>query len=78
MPKNLDDIISSPYLCVTKAKEMKATKKQIAEVTAKAIEMNVDVDLAISMLAECSAAMYKVMGAEGVVKGAKGAKLDLS
>lgn len=46
---------------------MKATKKQIEEVTAKAIEMNFSIELALRTLSFCSASMYKSMGAEGVV-----------
>jgi hypothetical protein len=47
---------------------MKATKKQIEEVTAKAIEMGADVNNALSTLAKTSAVIYKSIGAQGVVE----------
>ena len=47
---------------------MKATKKQIAEVTAIALEMNFSADLAVSSLSNCSASIYKAIGAKGVVE----------
>lgn len=50
---------------------MKATKKQIAEVTAKAIELNVDINSALSTLAKTSAVIYKAIGAQGVVEAAE-------
>jgi hypothetical protein len=47
---------------------MKATKKQIAEVTAMANEMDFSVELAIATLNNCSASIYKVIKAMGVVE----------
>lgn len=47
---------------------MKATKKQIAEVTAIATQMNFPVDLALQTLSGCSKSIYDAIGAEGVVK----------
>ena len=47
---------------------MKATKSQIAEVTAKAIEINVDVNQALATLSKTSALIYKAIGAQGVVE----------
>lgn len=47
---------------------MKATKKQIEEVTAIATEMNFSADLAIKTLQTCSLSIYKVIGAKGVVE----------
>ena len=47
---------------------MKATKSQIAEVTAKAIEMNVDVNQAIATLSRTSLSIYNAIGAQGVVE----------
>ena len=47
---------------------MKATKKQIAEVTEVAKQMNVNVEDALSTLNNVSASIYKVIGAKGVVE----------
>lgn len=47
---------------------MTPTKKQIAEVTAIANEMNCSVEKALSTLSNCSASIYKVIGAKGVVE----------
>lgn len=47
---------------------MKATKKQIAEVTEIANQMNVSVENALSTLSNCSLSIYKVIGAKGVVE----------
>lgn len=47
---------------------MKATKKQIAEVSAIAVEMNFSVELAVHTLETCSASIYKAIGAKGVVE----------
>lgn len=47
---------------------MKPTKKQIAEVTAVATEMNHPVSLAIHTLNNCSSSIYKAIGAKGVVE----------
>lgn len=47
---------------------MKATKKQIAEVTAVANEMNFSVELALRTLSNCSSSIYKAIGAKGVVE----------
>ena len=49
---------------------MKATKKQIAEITAKAIEMGCDVELALSILPLTSKSVYDAIGAKGVVETA--------
>lgn len=49
---------------------MKATKSQIAEVTAEATKQGVNVESALSALANCSASIYKVIGAIGVVESA--------
>lgn len=49
---------------------MKATKKQIAEITAKAIEMNCDVELALSIIPLTSKSVYDAIGAVGVVETA--------
>ena len=73
---------------------MKATKKQIADVNAKANELNFSVELALNTLSNCSKSIYDVIGAEGVVKSSiransehfvntldlakKAAKLDVS
>lgn len=53
-----------------KPKAMKATKKQIAEITAKAIEMNCDVELALSIIPLTSKSVYDAIGAVGVVETA--------
>lgn len=47
---------------------MKPTKKQIAEVTAIATEMNHPVVLALHTLNNCSASIYNAIGAKGVVE----------
>ena len=47
---------------------MKATKKQLEEVKAMAIEMNFSTDLAIKTLQNCSLSIYKAIGAKGVVE----------
>ena len=47
---------------------MKATKKQIEEVTRVANEMNFDASLAVHTLNNCSISIYKVIGAKGVVE----------
>ena len=47
---------------------MKATKKQIEEVTAIANEMDFSTDLAIKTLQNCSLSIYKAIGARGVVE----------
>ena len=47
---------------------MKATKKQTAEVTAIAIEMNHSVELALRTLSNCSKSIYDAIGAKGVVE----------
>jgi hypothetical protein len=49
---------------------MKATKKQIAEVTEIANEMNCEINYALSTLANCSLSIYKVIGSKGVVESA--------
>jgi len=49
---------------------MKATKKQIAEVTAAANEMNFSIELALDTLSFCSLSIYKTIGAKGVVESA--------
>ena len=49
---------------------MKAIKKQILEVTEKAIEMGCNVEKAIKYLDICSLSMYKAMGATGIVRSA--------
>jgi hypothetical protein len=49
---------------------MKATKKIIAEVTAKAIEMNCSVEKALSTLENCSKSIFDCIGAEGIVETA--------
>lgn len=50
---------------------MTPTKKIIAEVTEAATLANFSVENALSMLAHCSLADYKVLGAEYIVKSAK-------
>lgn len=50
---------------------MKATKKQIAEVTAVAIEVGVNVAEALKTLSLASASIYKAIGAKGVVRTTK-------
>jgi predicted deacylase len=50
---------------------MKATKKQIAEVTAKAIEMNADVNACLATLERTSLAMFNVIGAQGIVEASE-------
>ena len=47
---------------------MKATKKQIAEVSQKAAEMNFSVELALATLEKTSASIYNAIGAQGVVE----------
>jgi hypothetical protein len=47
---------------------MKATKKQTAEITAIAIEMNYSVEKALSTLSNCSKSIYDAIGAKGVVE----------
>lgn len=47
---------------------MKATKKQTAEVTAVAIEMNHSVELALRTLSNCSKSIYDAIGAKGIVE----------
>lgn len=47
---------------------MKATKKQIAEVTEVANSMNFSVEKALHTLGNCSLSMYNVIGATGVVE----------
>ena len=47
---------------------MKATKKQIKEVTVIAIEMNHPVEMALSTLANCSKSIYDAIGAKGVIE----------
>jgi len=47
---------------------MKATKKQTAEVTAIAIEMNHSVEKALQTLSNCSKSIYDAIGAKGVVE----------
>jgi predicted DNA-binding ribbon-helix-helix protein len=49
---------------------MKATKKQIAEVTRIANEMNFSVEKALDTLMSCSASIYQAIGAEGVIESA--------
>ncbi len=53
-----------------KTNEMKATKKQITEVTAIANDFDFSVEFALSTLSNCSASIYKVIGAIGVVESA--------
>jgi len=57
---------------------MKATKKQISEVTAAAIEMNVPVANALTTLSNCSASIYACIGAKGVVESAAKVANDLA
>ena len=47
---------------------MKATKKQIAEVSKIANEMNHPVEQALHTLTNCSASIYAAIGAKGVVE----------
>ena len=47
---------------------MKATKRQIAEVTEIANEMNFSSEKAIHTLLNCSLSIYKAIGARGVVE----------
>jgi prefoldin subunit 5 len=47
---------------------MKATKKQIAEITAVANQMGVKAESALATLNNVSASIYKVIGAKGVVE----------
>ena len=47
---------------------MKATKKQIAEVSKIAEENNFSVELALSTLERTSASIYNAIGAQGVVE----------
>lgn len=47
---------------------MKATKKQISEVTRMAIEMNHSVTKALFTLSNCSKSIYDAIGAKGVVE----------
>jgi len=47
---------------------MKATRKQIAEVSQKAEEMNFSIELALATLSNCSASIYNAIGAQGVVE----------
>jgi hypothetical protein len=47
---------------------MKATKKQTAEVTAIAIEMNHSVASSLATLSNCSKSIYDAIGAKGVVE----------
>jgi len=49
---------------------MKATKKQIAEVTKIAREMNTNIENALSTLSSCSKSIYDAIGAIGVVESA--------
>jgi hypothetical protein len=51
-----------------KPTKMKATKKQIAEVTRAAEEMNFSAKLAVHTLANCSTSIYNAIGAKGVVE----------
>lgn len=50
---------------------MTPTKKIIAEVTAAAIEANVSVENALSLLPYTSVLMYKSMGAAGIIRSTK-------
>lgn len=47
---------------------MKASKKQIAEVTRIAEEMKADLSNALSTLNNCSLSIFKAIGAKGVVE----------
>jgi hypothetical protein len=47
---------------------MKATKKQTAQITEIAIEMNYSVEKALSTLSNCSKSIYDAIGAKGVVE----------
>ena len=47
---------------------MKATKKQIAEVSKAAEEMNFSVELALATLERTSTSIYAAIGAQGVVE----------
>lgn len=47
---------------------MKATKKQIAEVSKAAEEINFSVELALATLNNCSASIYNAIGAQGIVE----------
>jgi len=47
---------------------MKATRKQIAEVSQMAEEMNFSTKLALHTLANCSASIYNAIGAKGIVE----------
>ena len=47
---------------------MKATKKQIQEVTTAAKKMNFSSELALHTLSNCSLSIYKAIGAHGVVE----------
>lgn len=47
---------------------MKATKKQVSEVTSVAISMNHSVEKALLTLSNCSKSIYDAIGAKGVVE----------
>lgn len=53
---------------------MKATKKQISEVTAEATKQGVNIESALKTLSNCSLSIYKAIGAEGVVRSSIKAK----
>ena len=48
--------------------KMKATKRQIAEVTETANLMNFSVEKALYTLSNCSLNIYKIIGSKGVVE----------
>jgi hypothetical protein len=52
---------------------MKATKKQITEVTEKANEMNFSVELALNTLLRSSVSIYNAIGATGIVESSMNA-----
>ena len=49
---------------------MKATKKQIAEVTEVSNQMGANVEQSLHALSNCSKSIYDAIGAKGVVKSA--------
>ena len=55
---------------------MKATKKQIAEVSRIAKEMNFSVELALNTLSNCSSSIYNAVGATGIVESSMRANAD--
>lgn len=55
------------YLLNKKIENMKATKKMIIEITNQALEMNFNPEMALKTLENCSASIYKTIGAKGLV-----------